>query len=41
MNHMRSARLLPLLPAELVSVAHGGRDDNATHPREFNLASLN
>ena len=35
MNHMRSALFLPLLFAGLVSVAHGGRDDTATNPRDF------
>lgn len=37
MNNMRSALFLPLLLAGLVSVAHGGRDDTATNPGDFNV----
>ena len=37
MNNMRSALFLPLLLAGLVSVSHGGRDDTATNPSDFNV----
>ena len=36
MNNIRSARVLPLLLLGLVGLAHGGRDDTATNPRDFN-----
>ena len=36
MNNIRSVLFLLLLFTGLVGVAHGGRDDTATNPRDFN-----
>ncbi len=37
MNNIRSTLFLPPLFTGLVGVAHGGRNDSATDPRDFNV----